>query len=75
MWEHSEKDGLGVWDWHIHTEVYGTIGQQGPVIQHRELYPVFCDIYVVKHLREYIYTIYICVTGLLCCIAEIVTTL
>ena len=26
------KDGLGAWDWHMHTEVYGTMGQQGPVI-------------------------------------------
>ena len=22
------RDGLGVWDWHMHTEVYGMIGQQ-----------------------------------------------
>jgi len=28
------RDGLGVWDWHMHTEVYGMIGQWGPV---------FCD--------------------------------
>ena len=25
-------DGLGVWDWYIHTEVYGLIGQQGPAV-------------------------------------------
>ena len=24
------KDGLGVWDWRMHSEEYGTIGQQGP---------------------------------------------
>ena len=35
--------GLGVWDWHMHTEVYGVIGQQKPAVKHRELYPVFCD--------------------------------
>ena len=23
------REGLGVWDWHIHTEVYGMIGQWG----------------------------------------------
>ena len=23
-------DSLGVWDWHMHTEVYGMIGQWGP---------------------------------------------
>lgn len=27
----------------MYTEVYGTIGQQGTAIQHRELYPVFPD--------------------------------
>ena len=24
------RDGLGVWDWHTHTEVYGMTGQWGP---------------------------------------------
>ena len=37
-----ETDGLGVWDWHMHTKVYGMIGQQGPALEHRELYPMFC---------------------------------
>ena len=36
-------EGLGVQDWQRHTEVDGTIGQQGPAIQHRELYPIFCN--------------------------------
>ena len=31
------SDGVGemdleVWDWHVHTEVYGTIGQQAPAV-------------------------------------------
>ena len=26
------RDELGVWDWHMHTEVYGMIGQQGPAV-------------------------------------------
>ena len=26
------RDGLGVWDWHMHTEVYEMIGQWGPVV-------------------------------------------
>ena len=30
-------DGLGGWDWHMHTEVYGMIGQWGPGVEHREL--------------------------------------
>ena len=31
-------DRLGVWDWHMHTNVYGMICQWGPAVQHRELY-------------------------------------
>ena len=26
------EDGLGVWDWHMLTEVYGMIGQWGPAV-------------------------------------------
>ena len=26
------RDVLGVWDWHMHTEVYGMIGQQEPAV-------------------------------------------
>ena len=25
-------DGLRVWDWHMHTKVYGTTGQEGPAV-------------------------------------------
>ena len=28
----AERDGLGVWDWHIHPQVYGMIGQWGPAV-------------------------------------------
>ena len=28
-------------DWLTYTEVYEMIGQWGPTVQHRELYPVF----------------------------------
>ena len=31
----DRRDGLGVWDWHMHTEVYGMIGQQGPAVEQR----------------------------------------
>jgi len=33
----------GAWDWHMHTAVYGMIGQWQPAVQHRELHPIFCD--------------------------------
>ena len=36
-------DGLGVWDWHVYTVAYGMVGYHGPAIEHRELYPIFCD--------------------------------
>ena len=34
------QNGLGVWDWHM---CIGMTGQQEPAVQHRELYPIFCD--------------------------------
>ena len=37
------RERLGVWEWHIHTETHGMIGQQGPAAQHRQRYPLFCD--------------------------------
>ena len=36
------RDGLGVWDWHMHAEVYGMVEKQGPAVEHREPSPVFC---------------------------------
>ena len=30
------KDGLGVWEWHKRTEVYGMIGQWGPLLYSTE---------------------------------------
>ena len=38
------KEGwTGAQNWHIHTDVYGMIGQWGPAVQHREFHPIFCD--------------------------------
>ena len=31
----GRRDGLGVWDWHVHAEVYGMISQQGPAVADR----------------------------------------
>ena len=28
----EKRDGLEVWDWHMHTIVYGMVGQQGPIV-------------------------------------------
>ena len=35
----GSRDGLEIWDWHMYTEVYGMIGQWGPVAQHRRTLP------------------------------------
>ena len=34
---------LKVWDWHMHTIINRKDGQQGPGVQHRKLYSMFCD--------------------------------
>ena len=44
----GSRNGLGIWDWYRHTEVYGMIGQWGPAVEHRELYPIFWE----KNLKE-----------------------
>ena len=36
-------DKLGVWDQQIHTTIYKIDKQEGPTVQHRELYSIFCD--------------------------------
>ena len=68
------RDGLGVWDCHVYTMLYAMTGQQGPTVEHRELYPIFCD-----HLdgeRNWRRTgVCTCVTASLCCTAEMNTTI
>ena len=38
-----ERDGLGVWDQQIQTILYRMDKQQGPTVEHRELYSIFYD--------------------------------
>ena len=66
------RAGLWVGYWHMHTEVFGVIGQQGPVIQNRELYPSLCDDLCGKRVwkRTDIYT---CLSEPLSCTAETIT--
>ena len=35
--------GLGVWDQQMQTSIYRMDKQQGPTVQHRELYSKSCD--------------------------------
>ena len=37
------EDRLRVWDEHIHTTIYKIDKQQGPIVQHRELYSISCN--------------------------------
>ena len=46
LWLPKEKwvgNKLGVWDQQIQTTVYKIDKQQGPAVQHRELYSVYCN--------------------------------
>ena len=38
-----ERDGLGVWDQHMQTGIHRMDKQQGPTVQHREVYSISCD--------------------------------
>ena len=37
-----EGDGVEVWDWQMQTTIYRMDKQQGPTVQHRELYSISC---------------------------------
>ena len=37
------RDKLGVWGQNIHTTIYETGNQQGPTLQHREIYSISCN--------------------------------
>ena len=34
---------LGFWDQHIYTNIHKTDKQQGPTVEHRQLYWIFCN--------------------------------
>ena len=68
-----EREGLGAWDQQMKVSIHRMDKQQGPTVQHRELYSIFCDKPDGKeYVKEYIY---ICITESLCCTSEINTTL
>ena len=37
------RDKSGAWDEYTHTTIYKRDNQQGPTVEHRELYSIFCD--------------------------------
>ena len=67
-----KRKGLGVWDQQLQTIIYRIDKQQGPTVQHRELYSISLINHNGKEYeKEYMY---ICITESLCCTAEINTT-
>ena len=39
----GERDGLGDWGWQMQAITFKMDKQQGPTVQHRELYSMSCD--------------------------------
>ena len=70
----GEIQGLEIWDWHIHTIVYGMNGQWGPAVQHRGFSSIFCDNLQGKKIWERM-NMCTCITESLCCTVEINTLL
>ena len=50
----SGRDGQGLWDWHMYTDVYGMMGQRGPAVQHRKLPSILWLSMWEKNRREWI---------------------
>ena len=56
------RDKRGVGDQHIHSSIYKIDNQQGPTVQHRGLYSIFCDNLHEKRIHKRINTVYsICI--------------
>ena len=69
------RDKSGAWDEHSHIATYKQIdNQQGPAVQHRELYSILSITYLRKESVKRM-NMCVCITGLLCCIPETNTTL
>ena len=66
-------DGLGVWDWHMYTEVSGTIGQRGPACSTGSSAQYSVIICEGKESEKM--DVCTCITGSLCCIADIIAAL
>ena len=45
-YERRARDKLGVWDRHIQTAIYKVGKQQGPTVEHREIYSVSTGFFV-----------------------------
>ena len=63
-----ERDGLGIWGQQMQTIIYRMDKQQGPTVQHSELYLIAWEENIKKN-------VYMGVTESLSCTAEINTML
>ena len=41
--EDAGRDSQGVWDGHVYTAIFKMDNQQGPTVQHRELFSILCN--------------------------------
>ena len=81
------RDKSGAWDEYTHTTIYKRDNQQGPTVEHRELYSVFCNLgkriwnIIIREKNNNLYgkriqqRIDVCITDSLCCTEETNTTL
>ena len=68
----GQRDNYGVWDGHIHTAVFKMHNQQGPTVQHMELYSMLCASLDGSGVWERIETC-ICTAKSFCCSLENIT--
>ena len=54
------RDGLEVWDWHVHNYVYGMIGQQGPAYSTENSTQYSVIVYVGKESDRGWICVYVC---------------
>ena len=68
------KDSWGVWDGYVHTAIFKMDNQQGPTVQHMELYSVLCASLDGREIWGRMDTC-ICMAESLCCLPETTTLL
>ena len=70
----GERNSQGVWGGQVHTAVFKMGNQQGPIVQHRDLYSVLCDSLDGRGVWGRMDTC-IYMAESLCCSSETTTTL
>ena len=68
------RESYQVWDGHVHTAIFKMDNQQGPAVQHMELWSMFCGSLHGRGVWGRVDT-GICVAESLCCSPEGITAL